>query len=127
MVVQKAVDKLKEGTHEEKHAAASAIAVGVVMVLFVGWAYFFIRNLKNNPPTQLDTSAIPSDLFDTSTLQNTAGEDTYLQQLNQLEELRNNAAQEEAGVRYQAPQEGASSPNFEGSADFEAGAPSGSF
>ncbi len=104
MVVQKTVDKLKAGTHDEKHAAASVAAAIVVFVLFLGWGYFFLRNLKENPLPQIDTSAIPEDLYDTRALRQLeqVGQESYgTAQQNQLEMLRESAAAQEAGTNAQ--------------------------
>lgn len=48
MVIQKTVNNLKEGPKEDKVAVASGIAITVVVVLLIGWAFFFIRNVARN-------------------------------------------------------------------------------
>lgn len=116
MVVQKTVDKLKEGTHDEKHVAASTAAVFVVFILFLGWGYFFLRNLQKNPLPQIDTSAIPEDLYDTRALRELeqVGQQNYgAAQQNQLQMLREAAAAQEAGTNagIQVGSEGNSSGN----------------
>lgn len=54
MVIQKAVNNLKEGPKEDKVAVASGIAISVVVVLLVAWAIFFFRGLaKDSQNVQL--------------------------------------------------------------------------
>jgi hypothetical protein len=48
MVVQKAINNLKDGPKEDKVAVASGIAISVVVVLLAGWAIFFFRNIARN-------------------------------------------------------------------------------
>jgi|SRR3989344_2907095 len=48
MVIKKTVNNLKEGPKEDKVAVAGGIAVSVVVVLLVGWAIFFFRNVARN-------------------------------------------------------------------------------
>ena len=50
MVVQKALNNLREGPKEDKVAAAGVIAVSVVVILLVAWAIFFFRNIQNVVP-----------------------------------------------------------------------------
>jgi len=45
MVIQKAVDNLKERPKDERKAVAGGIAVTVVAVLFIAWSIFFLKNL----------------------------------------------------------------------------------
>lgn len=46
MVVQKALNNLKEGSKEDKTAVAGGIAVSVVVVLLAGWALYFFHNIQ---------------------------------------------------------------------------------
>ncbi len=52
MVLQKAVDNLKDKSKEEKTAVAGGIAIGVVVILLVGWGFLFVKKLQKS--TQLD-------------------------------------------------------------------------
>lgn len=63
MALPKSVDKLKnEGSKDDKVAVASSIAVTVVIVLFIGWGIFFLRNLARHSQA-VDLSAGAQDQF----------------------------------------------------------------
>jgi hypothetical protein len=46
MVFQKALESAKDKPKDEKKAIAGGIAIAVVLVLLVGWAFFFFRNIQ---------------------------------------------------------------------------------
>ncbi len=46
MVVQKAVDNLKQKPEEQRKAVASGVAVALVIILFIGWAYLFLKKVR---------------------------------------------------------------------------------
>lgn len=46
MVLQKALESAKDGPKDEKKAIAGGIAIAVVLVLLIGWAFFFFRNIQ---------------------------------------------------------------------------------
>lgn len=48
MVLQRHIDNLKERPHHERRAVALTIAIAVVVVLFVGWAFIFFTELHTN-------------------------------------------------------------------------------
>ncbi|MFZ2886535.1 MAG: hypothetical protein WA021_01810 [Minisyncoccia bacterium] len=78
MVVGQALDNLKDKPHDEKKMVAGSIAIAVVVILLVGWAFFFLRNIQRGSaiPT-LQGAAVPEDQLNTQFIQQTQ------QQMNQ--------------------------------------------
>lgn len=52
MVFQKALESAKEKSKDDKKAIAGGIAVAVVIVLLVGWAFFFFRGIQRGAQSQ---------------------------------------------------------------------------
>ena len=50
MVVQKAINNLRERPKEERSAVAGGIAVAVVIILFLAWAILFFKRIQDNRP-----------------------------------------------------------------------------
>ncbi len=46
MVLQKALESAKDKPKDEKKAIAGGIAIAVVLVLLIGWAFFFFRSIQ---------------------------------------------------------------------------------
>lgn len=46
MVIQNAVNNLKQKPQEDKKAVAGGIATLVVVVLLIGWGFFFIKKIQ---------------------------------------------------------------------------------
>ena len=44
------LDNLKERPHHERKAIALWVTVGIVVVLFLGWAIFFFQRIQNIIP-----------------------------------------------------------------------------
>ncbi len=94
MVVQKTLDDLKGKPHDEKVAVASGVAIGVVVILLVGWGFLFLRKIQKGTVPTLETSAVPQDQFDTAFLKDTQNQikNLYKNSSTQLEEIRDSAA-----------------------------------
>ncbi len=78
MVVQDALNNLKDKPHDEKKVVAGSIAVFVVIVLLIGWGFMFVRKIQRGSVPTLEGTAVPSDQFDAQFLQQTQ------QQLNEM-------------------------------------------
>lgn len=46
MVIQKAVDNLKGKPDEDKKVVAGGIAIMVMVILFIGWAFLFLKKVQ---------------------------------------------------------------------------------
>ena len=98
------IDTLKDKPHDEKRAVAGGIAVAVVIILLVGWAFMFLRNIQrgNEIPT-LQGNAVPEDQLNAQFIQATQQQlDQYYQRSDdQYRDLRNTgggASTVDAGV-----------------------------
>lgn len=63
MVLQKTIDNLRERPHDERRAVALGVAIAVMVILFIGWAIFFVRSIQ----TSQVLPAIQYDDFSTQT------------------------------------------------------------
>lgn len=88
MVIQKAVDNLKDRSKEERKAVAGGIAIGVVAILFFAWAFFFLKKLQHTNVQSLDTGA--QSEFDFQSVKDAQQKliDSYTGQSSLDEELR---------------------------------------
>ncbi len=96
MVLQSSIDSLKEKPHDEKKAVASGIAIGVVIILLVGWGFLFLRKIQKGAGTPtLSGTAVPQDQFDAQFLEQTQ---------QQLNEMYQSASQDAQIIRDSAAQ-----------------------
>ncbi len=93
MVVQKAINNLKEGPKDDKVAVASGIAISVVVVLLAAWAIFFFRNVQKNA-NQLNLSGGAQDEFNFSNVKDAQAKlkQEYSNTADEFLQLRNDAA-----------------------------------
>ena len=95
MVLQNAVDNLKDKPHDEKKAVASGVAIGVVIILLIGWGFLFLRKIQRGTIPSLEGSAVPQDQVDASFIQQTQQQinQYYQSSQDQLRQIRDNSAQ----------------------------------
>ena len=115
MVVQKTLDNLKDKPHDEKKVVASGIAIGVVIILLVGWGFLFLRKIQKGTMPTLQGSAVPQDQIDSSFIKQTQQQinQYYQNSQDQLKSIRDSSAQGQTG----ATGESAQSVDVSGSGD----------
>jgi len=102
MVVQKAINNLKEGSKDDKVAVASGIAISVVVVLLAAWAIFFFRGVQKNA-NQLNLSGGAQDEFNFSNVKEAQEKlkQEYSNTADEFLQLRNEAASQEMQFQQQ--------------------------
>lgn len=55
MVLQNAVNTIKERPRDEKKVIAGTVAIVVIVILFLTWAVFFFKKIQNTAPIQFDS------------------------------------------------------------------------
>jgi hypothetical protein len=118
MVIQKAIMDLKGKPQEDRKAVAGGIALGVVAVLIVAWAFFFFQNMRSGQFQDFE-STIP-DEFNFSSVQEAQKE--LMEGFSGLDELR--AVREQLGGN---GENAAVQEEYEASETDQFGQPSGSF
>ena len=106
MVVQKALDNLKEGSKDDKVAVASGIAISVVVILLVAWAIFFFHNIQKGSQ-QLNLSGGAQDQFNFSTVKDAQAQlqQQYNDSTKDFQQLRNDAAAQQIQYQQQTMQQ----------------------
>ena len=102
MVIQKAVDNLKEKPKDEKKAIAGGIAIMVIAALIFTWGFFFLKKIQSGNAE--DVGSFVPDEFSISSVREV--QDELLKNFNDLNEPR--AAREGGGggqTRHGGPQE----------------------
>lgn len=102
MVVQKTIDNLKSGPKDDKVAAASGVAISVVVVLFAAWAIFFFRNIQKNS-RQLNLSGGAQDEFNFTSVKEAQErlKQEYSNSTEEFQQLRDAAASQEMQFQQQ--------------------------
>lgn len=95
MVVRNAIDNLKDKPHDEKKAVASGIAIGIVIILLIGWGFLFLRKIQRGTIPQLEGGAVPQDQVNTGFLQQTQQQinSMYQDSASQLQQIRDASIQ----------------------------------
>ena len=63
MVVQKSIDNLKERPKDEKTAVATGGAAIVVLILLIGWGFWFAHNMRQGGSFNTYIGDKPQDKF----------------------------------------------------------------
>lgn len=92
MVVQKTLDNLKDKSHDEKKVVASGIAIFVVIILFVGWGFLFLRKIQSGT-FEPSESAVPSDQLNQQFAPREELDAIYQSSLDELRALRESSTQ----------------------------------
>lgn len=92
MVVQKTLENLKDKPHDEKKVVASGIAIAVVIILFVGWGFLFLRKIQDGTFEPSD-SAVPRDQLGGQVAPQVELDAMYRSSLDELRSLRESSAQ----------------------------------
>lgn len=102
MVVQKALNNLKESSKDDKVAVASGIAISVVVVLMVAWAILFFHNIQKGRQ-QLDLSGGVQDQFNFSSVKEAQKQlqQQYSHSTEDFQQLRNDAASRQMQLELQ--------------------------
>jgi len=91
--MKKAVDDLKGKPKEERTAVAGSIAVMVVVLLLVGWGFFFLKRITSGAPVQT-TWGPQNDVVDFGNLQQAADSfsSSYFDATEELKRIRDESA-----------------------------------
>ncbi len=75
MAIQKTVDNLKDRPKDERQAVAIGTAGVVVLLLLVGWAFYFLKSIHSEQQSAGQTYDVPD--LSTPTYQNNAPSNNY--------------------------------------------------
>ena len=97
MVMQKAVDNMKDRPEDERKALAGGIATLVVAILIIGWAILFFRKIQNGG---VQVNQLGGDLksqFDVSPITDAQKQliNSYKSTTDELKAIRYEAAQQQ--------------------------------
>ena len=93
MVIQKAIDNLKDKPKDDRKAVAGGIAIAVVAILFIGWAIIFFKNIQRGVQSQ-QLGGGGQDEFNFSSVRE--AQEELMQGFSDFDELRN--VREESGT-----------------------------
>ena len=97
MVVTKTINNLKQGPKEDKVAVASGIAVGVVAVLLVAWAFLFFQKIQKGDQ-QINFAGGAQDEFNFQDVKDAQQQlqNAYNTTADELRRIRDEAAEQQA-------------------------------
>lgn len=106
MVVQKAINNLKQGPKEDKVVVAGGIAISVVIVLLAAWAIFFFRSVQRNSQ-QLNLTGGAQDQFNFSSVKDAqaALQAQFSGNTDELTDVRNRAASGQTNAELETEQQ----------------------
>ena len=106
MVIQKAVDNLKNRPEDERKAVAGGIAVLIAAILLVGWIIHFFKKIQSGNVQIEQIGSGLKEQFDVSPITDAQKQliNSYKNTTDQLQAIREQAAQqqllgEQAGYR----------------------------
>ena len=97
MVIQKTIDNLKEKPKDEGKVVAGGIAITIMTLLFIGWAFLFFKKIQHGGDLQLGGGA--QEEFNFSSVREAQQE--LMKGLSGFDELR--AVREQSTERYELP------------------------
>ena len=120
MVIQKAVDNLKGKPTEDKKAVAGGIAIMVMIILFLGWGFFFIKKIQRGG-TDLRIGGGAQDEFNFSSVKQ--AQEDIMKGFSNEDELRDarqrSGSQTQTGAEFQTVYDQGSADQFGGSGAVE--------
>lgn len=99
MVIQKAINNLKEKPKDERKAVAGGIAIAIVIILFFGWAFLFFKKIQHGAVPEFE-NIIPEEFSSPSVRE---AQEQLLRNTPALDELR--TVREQSAEQYQPPQQ----------------------
>lgn len=101
MVVQKAVDDLKERPHDERKAVAGGIAIFVIVILLGAWAMLFFKRIQSGAQQVSLDSGAQNEFNPAGTIQAQQEIKDFNTMTNrdELYQIRNDSAANQVGVQ----------------------------
>jgi hypothetical protein len=62
MVIQRTVESLRERPRDERKAVAGGIAIGIVAILFFGWAFLFFKDIQRDTQFSSFETIVPEEV-----------------------------------------------------------------
>jgi hypothetical protein len=118
MVIQRAVDNLKEKPKDDKKAVAGGIAIMIMAILFFGWAFMFVKKIQRGT-TELQFGGTAQDDFNFSNVRQ--AQDDLMNDYSREDELleARRRQQQSGGSTSVEPDAGGGEDPFGGSGSIE--------